>query len=501
MTATSDASLPQQARHDPPVAPWAALRCVPFAAPHAVAIGDLLRRIGWEERFVTGQLHSIAGLAADAEGARVLVALAGHPAGAEQLVGFITVQVYAWNGLAQIHGLAVAPELRRRGAGRTLVERVEGFARERGARGLYVDTPAGNTRGRAFYEAVGFTFAYRMPEYYGPGDDGVTYLKHLHPVAGPGEVAAPTGAALRVGAGAAADQSSETWDELEPLLGDKTPLVRDLVARLSGIPGVAGVALGGSYASGTSHPDSDVDLGLYYHQAAPFSIEAVRRVADSVNDTPDPVVTDFGGWGKWVNGGAWLTVRGQRVDFIYRSVERLRHWIEESARGEFEQDYYVHDAYGFRSYVYLGELRICRPLYDPQGTLAALKGQVETYPPALKRELIRTWLPVSGNSFYSLRKAAARGDVYMAVGCLTRVVAMLTQVLFALNDTYFITDKGALERIERFPLRPEGYAAAVRDLLGRPGTTRVELEAAASRLEELHGQVAALCGEWLSDGG
>lgn len=287
--------------------------------------------------------------------------------------------------------------------------------------------------------------------------------------------------------------------EVEAQLGSKAPLVRHLVARLREVPGIAAVALGGSYASGTAHPDSDIDLGLYYRDAAPFSIDAVRRVANEVNDTPNPTVTDFGGWGEWVNGGAWLTVQGQRVDFIYRSIERLQHWIDESTRGEWEQDYYVHDAYGFRTYIYLGELRICRPLYDPEDALAALKAQVEAYPPALKRGLIRTWLPVSAGSFYSLRKAAARGDVYMAVGCLTRVVAMLTQVLFALNEIYFVTDKGALERIEAFPLRPEGYAAAVRDLLGRPGMTRADLERAAGRLESLHGQVAALCSDWLSD--
>jgi hypothetical protein len=82
------------------------------------------------------------------------------------------------------------------------------------------------------------------------------------------------------------------------------------------------------------------------------------------------------------------------------------------------------------------------------------------------------------------------------VGCLTRIVAMLTQVLFALNEAYFVTDKGALERIESFPLRPDGYAAGVRELLGQPGTTRAGLEATAARLEALHGEVAALCAAW-----
>ena len=84
----------------------------------------------------------------------------------------------------------------------------------------------------------------------------------------------------------------------------------------------------------------------------------------------------------------------------------------------------------------------------------------------------------------------------MAVGCLTRIVAMLTQVLFALNEAYFVTDKGALERIDAFPLRPEGYAAGVRDLLGHPGTTPAALEATTARLEALHGEVAALCAAW-----
>jgi hypothetical protein len=255
--------------------------------------------------------------------------------------------------------------------------------------------------------------------------------------------------------------------------------------------------LGGSYARDAARPDSDVDLGVYYREAAPFAVAAVRRLAAAVNDTPDPTVTDFGGWGRWVDGGAWLTVRGQRVDFIYRSVERLQHWIDESRRGEFEQDYYVHDAYGFRTTMYLGELRICRPLYDPEGVVAALKAQAEPYPPALKAELIRTWLPISGRSFYTLRKAAARGDVYMAVGCLTRIVALLTQVLCALNETSFVTDYDALERIEAFPGQPPGYAAAVRALLGHPGATVAELTASADRLAALHRAVAVLCQEWV----
>ena len=37
-----------------------------------------------------------------------------------------------------------------------------------------------------------------------------------------------------------------------------------IVPRLTTVGGVAAVVLGGSWATGTQHADSDVDLGLYY---------------------------------------------------------------------------------------------------------------------------------------------------------------------------------------------------------------------------------------------
>jgi hypothetical protein len=43
--------------------------------------------------------------------------------------------------------------------------------------------------------------------------------------------------------------------------------VRELAERLIEIPGVVAVALGGSRAGGSIHPDSDWDFGLYYRAA------------------------------------------------------------------------------------------------------------------------------------------------------------------------------------------------------------------------------------------
>jgi ribosomal protein S18 acetylase RimI-like enzyme len=50
-----------------------------------------------------------------------------------------------------------------------LVAAAEGFARQQGGRGVFVDTPVNNHVARAFYHAQGYAEAYVMPEYYAPG--------------------------------------------------------------------------------------------------------------------------------------------------------------------------------------------------------------------------------------------------------------------------------------------------------------------------------------------
>src|SRR3712207_4455115 len=93
----------------------------------------------------------------------------------DRVSGFVSVEFREWNRLGQLQGLAVDPALKRRGIASALVRRAEGFVREEG--GLHVDTPVTNEIGRGFYEALGYRQAYVMPEYYGEGLDGVTYLR------------------------------------------------------------------------------------------------------------------------------------------------------------------------------------------------------------------------------------------------------------------------------------------------------------------------------------
>lgn len=140
------------------------------------AIIEQLRKLigstGWTERQVNGQLAAIKQLIIDAENGVVAVI---ERQGA--IIGFISAQFYSWNRLGQIHGLIVAHLHRRQGLAAKLIAQIETSLQQKGARGLYVDTPTNNVDARKFYEAMGYRQDYVMTEYYDDNCDGVTYLK------------------------------------------------------------------------------------------------------------------------------------------------------------------------------------------------------------------------------------------------------------------------------------------------------------------------------------
>lgn len=273
---------------------------------------------------------------------------------------------------------------------------------------------------------------------------------------------------------------------MRQLSPEQRELVSSLAEQLGSIRGVGAVVLGGSYARGRARPGSDIDLGLLYSEAAPFSIRSVRELAEAVNDTPGPLVTDFYEWGPWVNGGAWLTVGGQRVDFIYRSVEHLERVIAEAEAGRYQLDYAQQPPFGFFSGTYLGEVATCIPLYDPEARLDTLKRRVAQYPEALRVAVVREYLwAVEFGLVAFARKFAARSDVYGTAACLTRAVNQLILVLFALNRRYPINDKTALTEVAEFERAPAGFGRRVQRTLVHLGDSALELTAAVESVEQL----------------
>lgn len=279
-----------------------------------------------------------------------------------------------------------------------------------------------------------------------------------------------------------------------PIPAEQQALLDQIIALLAPITGVEAVALGGSHARGTAHAGSDLDIGIYYLEARPFAIPEIQKAAAALSGQANQAVTDFYGWGAWVNGGGWLHTPRGKVDFIYRNLDQVERTITEACQGVTHHDYDQQPAFGFYSVTYLAETSICLPLYDPRGHLTRLKQRVATYPPLLKTKTINSGLWLAEFSLANAESYARNGNGYAVVGTLARTAAYLTQVLFALNETYFMSDKTALAEMASFQYLPEGYIEQLMAILSHPGRSSVELEASVQAMRRLWAGVVALTG-------
>jgi predicted nucleotidyltransferase len=276
------------------------------------------------------------------------------------------------------------------------------------------------------------------------------------------------------------------------LSAEQRELVTSLAHRLGAIRGIQAVVLGGSYARGCARPGSDIDLYLYYLDADPISIQSLRDLAESVNDTPGPVVTDLHGWGPWVNGGAWLTIGGQRVDFVYRDLDHLERVIGDAYAGRYEF-YSALPPFGFFSGVYLGELAVAVPLLDPEGRIGLLKRRIADYPERLRCAVVQDYLWAAELSLTAFApKFAGRAGAYGTAACLSRVVHQLLLALFALNRKYLLDDKMALAEVAEFKRAPREFGHRVQQTLAHLGTSPAELATAVARVADLFRETVEL---------
>lgn len=274
---------------------------------------------------------------------------------------------------------------------------------------------------------------------------------------------------------------------------DINAFLQGIVDALVEVDGLQAIVLGGSWASGTQRPDSDIDLGLYYSEDTPLDVDHLRRIANELNDFPDPEVTELGGWGKWVNGGAWLLIKGQRMDFIYRNIDFVSTIIDECNGGEMQFDYFQQPPYGFHSYIYCAETQQCKILYDPQQAIASLKSKVSRFSALLKSNIINGFMWHAEFSLEVAKKSVNTGDVYFVTGCLTRIASSLVQVLYALNETYFISDKRLERDVEQFSLKPQNFTMRLGHILGDTGCKSKKLSETLLSTQVLFAEVIELC--------
>jgi len=265
---------------------------------------------------------------------------------------------------------------------------------------------------------------------------------------------------------------------------NKDELIADIEFQLRKIDDIATIVVGGSYATGAQRPDSDIDFGLYYRKSDPFEISDIRALANKLNDLPNPLVSDFGGWGYWINGGTWLTIKGQRVDFIYRNLDLVEKTIENCLNGKIESDFYQDPPAGFHNYIYLAEIEANQVFYDPTGIMTELKKRVQDYSPQLTSAIINKFLWDSEFTLSRARKFATRNEIYLTISSFVRISHDLVQVLYALNNKYFLSEKRAYKDTIKFNRAPKNFLLNVEKLLSNPGSNNTQLLSSLNTFSE-----------------
>ncbi len=242
-------------------------------------------------------------------------------------------------------------------------------------------------------------------------------------------------------------------------------IIQLVTEKLSSMPCIEGIVLGGSRARGNHTEDSDIDIGIYYNSES-FDINAINQFATELDDKHrSNLVVPPGAWGDWVNGGGWLGINGYHVDLILRDIKRVEQIMKDTEKGIVTANYQTGHPHGYISSMYRGELAISKIQYANDENFCELKKQAERYPTALKKGLTEFFMFEAGFSLMFAENNTNKDDVSYVCGHCFRSISSLNQVLFALNREYCINEKKAVKMIEDFKIKPSAYKERVEKVI------------------------------------
>jgi len=176
--------------------------------------------------------------------------------------------------------------------------------------------------------------------------------------------------------------------------------------------------------------DSDWDFGLYYRGGLdPADIRALGW--------PGRVFAP-GEWGGIVNGGAWLTVDGTKVDLIYRDLDEVLYWTAAAGDGQFEIHREVGYVAGIATYVLPGELALGR----------VLAGELPRpgFPRKLRETAPAAWFRLAAGALHFADVHAARQDRVACLANLCQAVLAAAQGRLAATGEWVLNEKRLAER-------------------------------------------------------
>lgn len=229
------------------------------------------------------------------------------------------------------------------------------------------------------------------------------------------------------------------------------------------------IAVSGSLGKGTWDSRSDVDFRLYTERALPYSWDDPALWADALAAIQ-----------RWRE-------RGVIVDDVWpRAIGEIDAMIERWTSGEGQPAPMMWTIWG---YYILPDMFHQHIIDDPYQVIAGWKQRLSVYPPALKQAVLKKYLGSLSywRADYHYANKVERGDAVFLAGLSSRLVHEILQIVFALNETYFVGDGSNLTFVKKFQALPPDFANRVESILypQHPGAYRKQYAALTALIDDV----------------
>jgi hypothetical protein len=252
-----------------------------------------------------------------------------------------------------------------------------------------------------------------------------------------------------------------------------------IVSRVSAVPGVRAIGLGGSRSIGTALPGSDFDIIIFADKPKVIEQNELRQR-----------IEDFGAKPAGNEKLTELTVAGRKVELFFRTFDRIESEIAHAREGRFRRVFNPLHTLGFISTIVVSYATYCKPLWDPEGRLRQVAASAYPYPEPLRQKMVETFLLEARLALIHAAKVRSPDDLVHLTGLYSRIIGSWSMVLYAANGRYPVIDKGIRQLVSNLPKVPQNFEFRTRAVLR--GAAAADLKGAYQEAARLMAEVQAI---------
>jgi hypothetical protein len=239
---------------------------------------------------------------------------------------------------------------------------------------------------------------------------------------------------------------------IQACIDEFLPIIRLMAA------GRYAISIGGSHGKRTFDSHSDVDFRL-------FCDEIVGG----------PKYWESAAWKDLLQAVENWRAQGIEVDYCWvRTVGEIDKDLNAWLDGQIQPVPRVWTLWGYHL---LTDINNQMVIEDPDNLIGAWQQRLAHYPPKLKKALLEKHLESLRywrTDYHYQNKVTRRDPVFLA-GLSARLIHDILQVLFALNETYYVGDGNNLKYVTKFAIKPAEIEERVEEILyPEAGENRLE---------------------------